>query len=356
MAELRIELLLQEVVRRNASDLHIQVGSPPMIRQQGELLPVAQSQPLAPRDTEALVHSVLDDAQKGILLKNKEVDFGFNFGSFGRFRVNAFHEKGNLAMSLRLISSKIMTLEELGLPPVTQEFARYSQGLVIFSGPTGSGKSSSLAALIDKINKESKRRIITIEDPIEFVHSSKLSTIVQREIHHDTFSFAAALRSCLRQDPDVVLVGEMRDLETIAAAMTIAETGHLVFATVHTNSAAGTISRIIDVFPPHQQNQIRLQLSNSLKATCAQHLLPAVDRGRVVATEILIVNAAVRNLIRESKAHQIDLVIQNSANIGMQGMDATLAKMVDSGVVVYEEALKVAHNPLNFEKLIQRVA
>ena len=350
---MRIEPLLEEVVSRGASDLHVQVGLPPMIRQQGELLAIAQSQPLTGTDLEALIFAVLDDDQKSILLKNKEVDCGFAFGDLGRFRVNAFHEKGNLAMSLRLIPNTILPIEKLGLPAVVGSFADYSQGLVLFSGPTGSGKSSSMAALIDKINSDRKERIITIEDPIEFLHSPKRSIIIQREIHYDTFSFAAALRSCLRQDPDIVLVGELRDLETIAAAMTIAETGHLVFATLHTNSAAQTINRLIDVFPPHQQAQMRVQLSTTLKATCAQHLIPKIEGGRTVAVEILIVDSAVRNLIRESKIHQIDSIIQNNAAVGMQGMDQTLVKMVQDGIIAYEDAYRVAHNLADFAKMAE---
>ena len=351
MADLRIEPLLEEVVGRGASDLHLQVGLPPMIRQQGELLAVVIDRPLTNDDLEALTFAVLDDEQKSILLKNKEVDFGFMFGDLGRFRVNAFHEKGSLAMSLRLIPSAIAQIDQLGLPPVVGSFAEYSQGLVLFTGPTGSGKSSSMAALIDKINRERKERIITIEDPIEFLHPPKRSIVIQREIQYDTFSFAAALRSALRQDPDIVLVGELRDLETIAAALTIAETGHLVFATLHTNSASSAVNRLIDVFPPHQQAQVRVQLSNTLKAVCAQHLIPKVDGGRTVAAEILIVDSAVRNLIRETKAHQIDSVIQNNAAAGMQGMDQTLAKLVHGGVVSYDDGARYAHNLADFDKL-----
>ena len=354
MAELRIEPLLEEVIGRGASDLHLQVGLPPMIRQQGELLAVVIDRPLTNDDLEALTFAVLDDDQKSILLKNKEVDFGFMFGDLGRFRVNAFHEKGSLAMSLRLIPSAIAQIDQLGLPPIVGTFADYSQGLVLFTGPTGSGKSSSMAALIDKINRERKERIITIEDPIEFLHPPKRSIVIQREIQYDTFSFAAALRSALRQDPDIVLVGELRDLETIASALMIAETGHLVFATLHTNSAASTVNRLIDVFPPHQQAQIRVQLSNSLKAVCAQHLIPKVDGGRTVAAEILIVDSAVRNLIRETKVHQIDSVIQNNSAVGMQGMDQVLAKMVHSGVVSFDDAARYAHNMADFEKQVGR--
>ncbi|MCY3804810.1 MAG: type IV pilus twitching motility protein PilT [Candidatus Saccharibacteria bacterium] len=351
--DLRIEVLLQEVVNLGASDLHLQVGTLPMVRQQGELIEIIAQKPLTPADIESLIFAILDDEQKSILLKNKEVDCGFSFGELGRFRVNVFHEKGNLAASLRLIPSRIPSLDDLGLPAVVSTFAQYKQGLVLFTGPTGSGKSSSMAALIHKINEERKERIITIEDPIEFVHSSKRSIVVQREVHYDTYSFAAALRSALRQDPDIVLVGELRDLETISAALTIAETGHLVFGTLHTNSAPQTINRIIDVFPPHQQAQIRIQLSNTLKATCAQYLVPNIEGTRSVATEILIVDSAVSNLIRESKIHQIDSIIQGNAALGMQGMDQTLAKMVQAGIITYDNGLKVARNPSAFKNLTQ---
>lgn len=347
---MRIEPLLQEVIKTDASDLHLQVGLPPKVRRKKDLVSVGD-QPLGGADLEALVFSVLDDDQKSILLKNKEVDCGFSFGDLARFRVNAFHERGNLAMSLRLIPNNIKTVDQLGLPPVVATFANYSQGMVLFTGPTGSGKSSSMAALIDKINSDRRERILTIEDPIEFLHRSKRSIVVQREVHYDTFSFAAALRSALRQDPDIVLVGELRDLETISAAMTIAETGHLVYATLHTNSAASTINRIIDVFPPHQQSQVRVQLANTLKAICAQHLIPKAGGGLTVAVEVLIVDSAIKNLIRESKIHQIDSIIQNSSAMGMQGMDQTLAKMVQEGTVTYDEAYKVAHSLSDFEKM-----
>lgn len=347
---LMIGNLLREVVHLNASDLHIQVGLPPMIRSQndGSLISIAACGDLIMDDVESLILQVADDEQKNALIKNKEVDFGFSFQDIGRFRVNAFYEKGQPAMSMRLIPNKIPTLEELHLPAVVSKFATYTQGLVLFCGPTGCGKSSSLAALVDAINNNRKERIITIEDPIEFVHSSKRSIIIQREVHFDTFSFAAALRSALRQDPDIVLVGELRDLETIASAITTAETGHLVFGTLHTNSAPQTINRLIDVFPPHQQPQIRAQLSTVLKAVCVQKLVPSVDGGRVCACEILLVDFAVANLIREAKTHQLDSVIQNNLAAGMQGMDQTLLKFLQDGLISYEDALKSAHNPSAF--------
>ena len=351
--ELRIEILLEEVVRKNASDLHIQVGLPPMIRVDGSLTPAAGTDILDEATVERLIFAILDEDQKQVLLKDKEFDFSFAFGTMGRFRVNAFHERGNLAAALRLIPSDIRSIAELGMPSIVQKFADYPRGLVLVTGPTGSGKSTTLASIIDKINTERSHHIITIEDPIEYTHKSKKSVIVQREIHYDTYSFSAALRSSLRQDPDVVLIGEMRDLETISAAITIAETGHLVFATLHTNSAAQSIDRMIDVFPPHQQPQIRAQLSNILMAICSQRLVPSIGGGRVVAAEVLIANSAVRNIIREGKSHQLDAVIQTGADQGMQTMDRTLANLVQAGTITFEEARTYAVDLGEFERLIR---
>lgn len=351
--EIRIEVLLEEVVRKKASDLHLQVGLPPMLRVDGTLIPIMGFNQLDEPNIEALVFAILDQDQRQILLKDKEFDFSFAFGTLGRFRVNAFHERGNLAAALRLIPNEIKTVTELGLPNVVMTFADYPRGLVLITGPTGSGKSTTLAALVDKINSEKAMHIVTIEDPIEFTHKSKKSAVVQREVHYDTYSFSAALRSSLRQDPDVVLIGEMRDLETISAAITIAETGHLVFATLHTNSASQSIDRMIDVFPPHQQPQIRAQLSNILMSICSQRLIPAIGGGRVVASEILITNPAVRNIIREGKSHQLDAVIQTSADQGMQTMDRTLVNLVQSGVVTYDNAYAVAVDLVEFERLMR---
>lgn len=351
--ELRIEILLEEVVRRRASDLHLQVGLAPMLRVDGELLPIAGYDALDEPAVESLIFAILDQDQQQILEKDKEFDFSFAFGTLGRFRVNAYHERGNLAAALRLIPNEIKTIGELGMPQIVMNFAEYPRGLVLVTGPTGSGKSTTLAALVNKINEEKSQHIITIEDPIEFTHKSKKSVVVQREIHYDTYSFSAALRSSLRQDPDVVLIGEMRDLETISAAITIAETGHLVFATLHTNSAAQSIDRMIDVFPPHQQPQIRAQLSNILMAICSQRLVPAIGGGRVVAAEILIADPAVRNIIREGKSHQLDAVIQTGADQGMQTMDRTLAGLVQNGMVTYDNARSFAVDLTEFERLMR---
>lgn len=353
MAALRIEILLEEVIKKKASDLHLQVGLPPMLRVDGALVAVTGSAVLTEETVESLIFAILDDEQKQILLKDKEFDFSFAFGELGRFRVNAFHERGNLAAALRLIPNEILTTEQLGLPKIVEKFADYPRGLVLVTGPTGSGKSTTLAALISKINAEKSAHIVTIEDPIEFTHKSNKSVIVQREVHYDTYSFSAALRSSLRQDPDVVLIGEMRDLETIAAAITIAETGHLVFATLHTNNAAQSIDRMIDVFPPHQQPQIRAQLSNILVAICSQRLVPTIGGGRIAAAEILIATPAVRNIIREGKSHQLDAVIQTGGEHGMQSMDKTLVGLIHAGTITYDEARLVAVDLEELDRLMR---
>lgn len=351
--DVKIEILLEEVIKKKASDLHLQVGLPPMLRVDGSLVAVTGSQALNEEAVESLIFAILDDEQKQILLKDKEFDFSFAFGDLGRFRVNAFHERGNLAAALRLIPNQILSIEQLGLPKIVDKFSEYPRGLVLVTGPTGSGKSTTLAALVDKINQERPAHIVTIEDPVEFTHKSKKSVIVQREVHYDTYSFSAALRSSLRQDPDVVLIGEMRDLETIAAAITIAETGHLVFATLHTNSAAQSIDRMIDVFPPHQQPQIRAQLSNILMAICSQRLVPAIGGGRIAAAELLVATPAVRNIIREGKSHQLDAVIQTGAEHGMQSMDKTLVNLIHAGTITYDEARNYAVDLEELDRLMR---
>lgn len=351
---IRIEPLLDEVLKRDASDLHLQVGLPPMLRIDGSLTTVENPVALTADQVKSLAYSVLDEKQRKMLESDLELDFSFAYGNLARFRVNAFHEKGNLAVALRLIPTVIRTIEDLGLPQIVNSFVEYPRGLVLITGPTGSGKSTTQAAMIDKINTEKSLHIITIEDPIEYQHHHKKSIIVQREVHFDTLSFGAGLRSALREDPDVILIGEMRDLETIATAVTLAETGHLVLATLHTNSASQSIDRMIDVFPPHQQQQIRIQLSNVLQAIISQRLIPMVGGGRVAAAEILVVNAAVRNIIRDAKTHQIDAVIQTGAEAGMQTMDNTLVKLVHEGKISYEVAKGFAVNIQEFERLMQR--
>ena len=349
----RIEVLLDEVIKKKASDLHLQVGLPPMLRVDGALMPVNGADPLDEEAVETLIFAVLDQDQKQILLKDKEFDFSFAYGDLGRFRVNAFHERGNLAAAMRLIPNELLTIEQLGLPQVVNKFTELPRGLVLVTGPTGSGKSTTLAAMLNKINQETAKHIITIEDPIEFTHKSAKSVVVQREVHYDTYSFSAALRSALREDPDVVLIGEMRDLETIASAITIAETGHLVFATLHTNSAAQSIDRMIDVFPPHQQPQIRAQLANILMAIVSQRLVPTIGGGRLAAAEILVATPAVRNIIREGKSHQLEAVIQTGAEFGMQSMDKTLAKHIHEGQITYDEARNVAIDIEELDRLMR---
>ena len=350
---MKIEAMLEQVVKLDASDLHIQSGQPPMLRIDGALRPVTDGEILDAAAVETLVYALLDDDQKEILLRDKEIDLSFAFGNYGRFRVNAFHERGNLAAALRLIPTKLRTLEELGLPKVVTEFTNFPRGLVLVTGPTGSGKSTTLAAMVDRINTDKAVHILTIEDPIEYAHASKKSIVVQREIHYDTMSFGAALRSSLRQDPDVVLLGEMRDLETISSAITIAETGHLVLATLHTNSAAQSIDRMVDVFPPHQQQQIRVQLAGMLQAVVSQRLVPTIGGGRIVAAEILVATPAVRNIIREAKTHQLDAVIQTGAENGMQSMDKTLVQLIHQGKITLNEAKNFAVDVTELERLMR---
>jgi twitching motility protein PilT len=352
-AQPKIELLLEEVVKRKASDLHLQVSLPPMLRIDGLLTPLHGAEPLNEEAVENLVFALLDEDQKQILLRDKEFDFSFAFGDLGRFRVNGFHERGNLAAAMRLIPNEIRSIEQLGMPAVLNKFTDYPRGLVLVTGPTGSGKSTTLAALINKINNERAAHIITVEDPIEYTHQSKRSVIVQREVHYDTYSFSTALRSALREDPDIVLIGEMRDLETIAAAITIAETGHLVFATLHTNSASQSMDRMIDVFPPHQQPQVRSQLGNILMAICSQRLIPALGGGRVAAAEILVATPAVRNIVREGKNYQLEAVIQTGAEYGMQSMDRTLVNLVHGGIISYDEARNFAVDVEELDRLMR---
>ena len=351
--EPKIELLLEECVRRKASDLHIQVGLQPILRVDGSLVAINNTPALDERMVKNIIFATIDADQQAIYLKDKEFDYSFSFGDIARFRVNIFHEQGKMAAAFRLIPNEIKTISELGVPPIVETFADFPRGLVLVTGPTGSGKSTTLAAILHKINSEKSKHIITIEDPIEYAHKSERSIVAQREVHYDTFSFAAALRSALREDPDVVLIGEMRDLETIQSAITIAETGHLVFATLHTNSAAQSIDRMIDVFPSHQQPQIRAQLANMLMAICAQRLVPAIGGGRVVAAEIMIANAAVRSLIREGKTFQLDNAIQTGASEGMQTMDSTLAKLIQTGVITYDSAREYAVNINELNRIIR---
>lgn len=349
-----IEEMLTLCVTQNASDIHLIVGSPPMLRVNGDLIPIEGEAVLEPARSQELVYPLLSQELKDQLLVNKEVDFSYQHGDQGRFRVNAYYHKGTIAGALRLIPAKIRTIEELKLPTLFHQFTSYKQGLVLVTGPTGQGKSSTLAAIIEEINATRNEHILTIEDPIEFIYQPKKSIISQRELHADTHSWDVALKSALREDPNVVLVGEMRDYETIAAALTVAETGHLVFATLHTNSASQTIDRIIDVFPEHQQAQIRMQLANSLQAVISQRLMKTLKGERTAAVEILIANSAVRNIIREGKTFQLDNVISTSSEMGMTSLEASLAKMVNMGEIAYEKAVEVALYPDQLSRLVKR--
>lgn len=335
--------MLQVVVDQQASDLHLIAGTPPMLRVHGQLVAIPNEPALLPQDMEPLITSILSSEQNQLVSVNKELDFSYQFEEFGRFRVNVYYEKNIMAAALRLIPAKIKTIEELGLPQICHKFAVLKQGLVLVTGPTGHGKSSTLAAIIDEINRTRAEHILTIEDPIEFVYMPAMSIVTQRELHSDTHSWDIALRSALREDPDVVLVGEMRDFETIAAALTVAETGHLVFATLHTNSAAQTIDRIIDVFPAEQQAQIRSQLAMTIQAIFSQRLLPSLKGGRVAATEVLLATSAVRNLIREGKSFQLDNVIQTSAEVGMTTLNTSLASLLDQGFISLEVATQYGY-------------
>lgn len=347
--------LLKALVEKGASDLHITTGIPPMIRLHGKVIPL-DGQPLSPAETKQLAYSVMTDAQKHRFEEQKELDFSFGVKGLARFRANVYTQRGTVGIAVRLIPYKIMTFEELGLPKVVEELCERPKGLILVTGPTGSGKSTTLAAMIDKINAERQEHIITIEDPIEYVHNHKRCIVNQREVHADTYSFKAALRSVLREDPDKVLIGEMRDLETIEAALTIAETGHLTFATLHTNSAVQTINRIIDVFPPHQQPQIRAQLSFVLEGVLSQQLLPRADgKGRVLALEIMVPTPAIRNLIREDKIHQIYSAMQTGQEkYGMQTMNQSLLNHYLRRNITLETALGSSMLPEELQQMIQR--
>ena len=336
--------LIDYAISHGASDLHLIVGVPPVVRRDGKLLAIANEAPLTPEAAEEAITSILLPEQKQEYLKERELDFSFGFRDM-RFRVNTYFERAHMAASLRLIPSQIPNLASLGLPAVLERFTMPSQGFVIITGPTGHGKSTTLAALIQHINETRSEHIVTIEDPIEYVFQHKRSMISQREVGSDTSTFASALRAVLREDPNVILVGEMRDIETMEAALTAAETGHLVFATLHANSAEQTTDRIVDAFPPHQQSQIRLQLANVLLGVISQRLIPRVQGGRIAAAEILTANGAIRSLIREGKTHQIGNVIKTSASDGMINLDKVLADLVSKGEVTLDEALVWADDP-----------
>jgi len=351
MPDYQIEKLLEIAVDKGASDLHISVGHPPILRVNRALTPIGDSN-LSSGGTEALAFSLMTEKQKEMLKERKEIDFSYNFQDRVRFRVNVFFQKGTISAALRLVPSRIKTVEELNLPPDLHRFTKARQGFVLVTGPSSHGKSTTLAALIDEINRTRAEHIITIEDPIEYLFKEKKAVIEQREVYQDTDSFANALRATFRQDPDIIMVGEMRDLETMETAITAAETGHLVFATLHTNSAAQTIHRIVDSFPSSRQGQIRAQLSGSLLGVVSQRLIPGVDGKLVPACEIMINTPAVANLIRENKIHEIPLVIETSGEKGMISLNRALGELVKAGRVSFEKALGYSLNPAELRQLV----
>jgi twitching motility protein PilT len=347
--------VLLEVIERNASDLHLTAGAPPMVRVHGKLIPLDYPK-LTPQVTREVVYSILTNDQRQRLENDWQVDFAYSIPGKGRFRVNGYFQRASVGAAFRLIPSDMPSLSSLGLPPVIEDFTRKPRGFVLVTGPTGSGKSTSLAAMIDVINESRQEHIMTIEDPIEFLHKHKSCIVNQRELGGDAKSFALALKAALRQDPDVILVGEMRDLETISTALTAAETGHLVFATLHTQDTAQTVDRIIDVFPPEQQGQVRVQLSVALQGVVTQQLLSRADaNGRVVAAEVLVPTPAVRNLIREGKTHQIYSALQTGGQVGMQTMDTSLAQLVRENRITRELAEARSSAPEELRRLMGTV-
>ena len=350
---LNLRSLLEEMLSRDASDLHLTAGERPKLRVDGELANASVDQVMSPKDTLSLAYSVLTETQKKRFEQEDELDFSFGIQNLARFRGNVFKQRGCVSMVVRMIPFNVKTFEELKLPAITAKLAERPRGLVLVTGPTGSGKSTTLAAMIDKINRERRGHIITVEDPIEFIHKHQNCIVNQREVGTDTKSFSSALKYALREDPDVILIGEMRDLETISAALTIAETGHLALATLHTNSAPEAINRMIDVFPPTQQAQVRAQLSFVLEGIITQVLLPkASGKGRVMVAEILVATPAIRAVIRDDKVHQITSLMQAGKKHGMQTMNDALYQLYMSREIVKEEALRVSPNPSEFLRSI----
>lgn len=350
---MNIQQLLELTIQRNASDLHLSVGFPPTLRIHGVLFPVQGEVNISPEQIDSLIRPLLSNMQMDIYKQTYELDFSFEFEGKARFRVNLYRQKGYPGAALRLIPYRIPPIEELGLPQVINKLVGLKQGFILVTGPTGHGKSTTLASFINEINKTWAAHVITIEDPIEYVYPPGKSLIEQREMYSDTKSWNNALRASLREDPDVVLIGEMRDLETIASAMTIAETGHLVFATLHTNSAAQSIDRIIDIFPEIQQGQIKLQLAATLEAILSLRLIPTIEPGRILASELLIATPAVRNIIREGKVYLIDNTIETSAELGMQPLERSLADLIKRGKIAEEVGLKYALRPGLLTKLLK---
>ncbi len=345
--------LLEVVLERGASDLHLTAGAPPTIRLHGDLVRLEEYPVMTPKGLQGMIYAILPQRMRERLEQELELDMSYQLPGKARFRVNVYFQRDSLGAAFRLIPYEIKTIEELGLPSVVADLARYPRGFVVVTGPTGSGKSTTLAAMVDIVNRERQAHIMTVEDPIEFLHKHRSCIVNQREVGSDTHSFASALKHVLRQDPDVILVGEMRDLETISTAITAAETGHLVFATLHTQDAPQTIDRIIDVFPPHQQQQVRVQLATTLQGVVTQQLLQTADgRGRVVAVEVLVCTPAVRNLIREGKTHQIYSIMQAGGRFGMQTMEQALANLVKAGKITQQVAYERCHDPEELNRLI----
>lgn len=353
-AEQKLEELLSQVVKQRASDLHIAVGRHPTMRVDGELIPFTKEEIITPDAAKGLIFAMLTEEQRTTYLRDRELDLSYNFKDRARFRVNVFHQRGFMGGSMRLIPAKIQTLKELNLPQILEEFSSRTQGFFLVVGPTGHGKSTTLASLIDSINHSRAEHIITVEDPIEYLFTSDRSIIDQREVGFDTKGFHEALKSMFREDVDVGMIGEMRDAETMSAAVTAAETGHLILSTLHTNNAAQTIDRIIDTFPAHQQNQIRAQLASTLIAIFSQRLIPRINGGLIPATEIMIANSAIRNLIRENKIHEIDLIIETGSDQGMISINRSLAYLVRQGEITMENAIRYSLNPGDLQSLLKR--
>lgn len=351
VSEQVLKKIFDYAIEKGASDIHFKADIPPMVRIDSKLSAVPQISRFDPGESRRLIELTMTPEQVTLLNQKRELDFSFGYGEV-RFRVNAYFEKGQLAAALRIIPKKVRTFRELGIPPIVERFTQQAQGLFIITGPTGHGKSTTLAAMVEHVNTTRSDHIITVENPIEYVFSNKQSIVSQREVGTDTFTFARALRSALRQDPNLILVGEMRDLETIDTALTAAETGHLLLTTLHTNSAAQTADRIIDVFPPYQQSQIRSQFAGVLLGIMSQRLIPKIGGGRVVATEILVASPAVRTMIREGKTHQLDNIIATSAAEGMISLDKVLAELVGKGEITIDDALIWAIDPKNLKTLI----
>ena len=346
---LHIDDVLRHALERKASDIHLTVGLPPMVRVDGEMMPLPY-EPLKPTDTRRMIYETLTNDNLQKFETKHELDFAYSVKDLARFRFNVYMQRGTVAGAMRVIPSKIPSFETLGLPTIIREMSKRTSGLILVTGPTGSGKSTTIASMIDDINENRPNHIVTIEDPIEYLHSHKKCMVNQREMHSDTFSFHDALRAVLREDPDIVLVGELRDLETIEAALTLSETGHLVFGTLHTRNAPATIDRIVDVFPTDQQEQIRVLLGNTLEAVVCQQLLPRLGGGRVAAIEVMLATSAIRNLIREGKTHQMYSVLETNSQIGMQTMDRSLAEHFKNGNCTYDECLMRAVDKETFSR------